>query len=207
MKKFFTLAMAMLSMVAILASCSKSDDVTDEPVPAPEPEPEVLYNVRLVAPLTDVQLEMMDLTINVTEAGGLSLSITPAKMNKLPLTEFDKYFNELDITSVGKPTIYYVDLAGDFTAEELLQGTVEYVATGKKEGIAKYVKGDFNFFGRARTFVKTVDGNWISDINNPFTYEFMGAVQPTSEKDINMLIDIYNDFGAKTNFTLSPISK
>lgn len=201
MKKFFTLAMAMFSMLAIISSCSKSaDDSDDNDPPAPDPQEEVKYNVRLVAPLTDVQLEIMDIAITYT-IEGVSGTSTPAKMETISLPKTEAIFEGR--TSVGKPTVYCIDLPDEYTAKELINGTVEYVATGKKEGIDKYINGNFNIFGRARTFVKPVDEEWM-DIDVPEMYEYLGEIAPKSEKDINLLIDIYNNYGSKKPFIQLP---
>lgn len=196
----------MCSMAAMI-SCSKSDDaIDDDKTPEPEPPVELLYNVRLIAPVTDVQLEMMDLEINYTIESNSS-TFTPNRMKTLSLPKTENCFIEAGLTSAGKPIIYYVDLPGEYTQVELLNGTIEYVAKGKKDGIAKYVNSSFNIFGRARTFVKTVDEDWFFDMDNPLNFEAFGDINPPSEAEINELINVYNVFGMKTNFTLLPISR
>ena len=201
MKKFFTFALAMFSMVAMMSSCDNDDDVIKED-PEPEPEVVVKYNICLVAPLTDVQLEFMDLAINFTIAD-ISATITPAKMETTSFPLIDEVIKNCN--GVGKPSYYIYNIPGEYTEEEVLNGTVEYVATAKPEGITKYINGNFNCFGRSRTFVKAVDGDWYNMDNVSF-YEFRGEVNPPSEKEFNLLLEMYNDHGKKTNFTLLPVS-
>lgn len=193
MKKiYYILALAMVGAMSF-TSCSKEEP--ENPAEEPEPQEEVKYNVRLVAPLTDVQLEIMDLTVNYT-VGDLTGSSTPAKMQTLSLPMTEAIFSQTAPNSAGKPTVYFIDLPGEYTEEELLNGTVEYVATGKKEGIAKYVNGDFNMYGRPWTFVKPVDEDW-DGMDEPEKYEYMANITPIAEDEIELLIQVYNDNGAK----------
>ena len=196
MKKILTIAMAMFSMVAILSSCSKSEDDNKE-IPEPEPQPEkvVKYNVRVITPLTDVQREIMDLSINYT-LGGISATITPDKMQTMSLPIVEEPFKEA--TAVGKPTSYYYDLPDEYTLQELLDGTIEYVATGKPEGIAKYINSTFTFFSSPGTFIKPVDEEWTK-IDDPQRYRGMEA-WPRNEKEMINLINLYNMEGEKKHF-------
>lgn len=182
----------MFSMVAIMSSCSKSEDDA-EVIPEPEPQPELKYCVRLVAPLTDVQLELMDLTIKYT-LDTQTATITPAKMQKISLPLTEAYLLDKAPNSVGKTTVYCFDIPGEYTAEELSKGSVEYIATAKPEGVAKYAtQSHFNLFGQPKTFVDLVGTDWkdIDDVAARW-YSPLGDVNVTSEKDLNRIIDTYN---------------
>lgn len=182
----------MFSMVAILSSCSKSDDDA-EVIPEPEPQPELKYCVRLVAPLTDVQLELMDLTIKYT-LDTQTATIPLAKMQKISLPLTEAFFSKNVPNTVGQPIVYCVDIPGEYTAEELSKGSVEYIATAKPEGVAKYAtQSHFNLFGQPKTFVDLVGTDWkeIDDIAAKW-YTPLGDVVPNSDKDIFYVIDTYN---------------
>ena len=185
--------MAMFSMVAIMSSCSKSDDDA-EVIPEPEPQPELKYCVRLVAPLTDVQLELMDLTIKYT-LDTQSATIPLDKMQKISLPLTEAYLVDKAPNSVGKTTVYCIDIPGEYTEEELSKGSVEYIATGKKENYAKYVNVLFNFFGKPKTIVDLVGTDW-KEIDVPELYMPFGDVNAPSEQEIFTLIDNYNFFAA-----------
>lgn len=201
MKKFFALAMAMCSMLAMMSSCSKDDAKEDDP----EPEPvEVKLVVTLAAALTDVQQEFMDLDINYT-IDETSASITPGKMKTMPCPMIEKFFETS--TGKGKPTLYVYEIPGEFTAEQVLNGTVEFVVTDKKEGIDKYMNTTFNCFGRSRVFIKVVGEEELYKIDNPLNFEAMGEAHPSTESEFNQILDIYKGYGKKTHFELQPISK
>lgn len=182
--------MAMFSMVAIMSSCSKSEDDA-EVIPEPEPQPELKYCVRLVAPLTDIQLELMDLTIKYT-LDTQTATIPLDKMQKISLPLTEAFFSKNVPNTVGQPIVYCVDIPGEYTAEELSKGSVEYIATAKPEGVAKYAtQSHFNLFGQPKTFVGLVGTDW-KEIDEPGIYEPLGDVVPTSDKDIFYVIDTYN---------------
>ncbi len=139
MKKIFALAIALVSMAAVMTSCNNDDnDYIMQPAPAPvtvaqqEHVKNIEATVDFMLPVTDVQLEMMDIELRYT-ISGKTYTVTTDQM-----TEAETRMAESESRGVGKAKMLTYRVPGTFYKEELEGATVEYTVQRNEEGMAKY---------------------------------------------------------------------
>ena len=158
MKKIFALAMAIVSMAAVMTSCNNDDaEFIEQPAPVAAADTQAKQDrevfVEFYLPTTDVQLEMMDMAINYT-IGGETTTITPAEMTEIEFnfTDFPK-----DNEDMGTPKMLKYRVAGNYTFDQLNDATAERTATWNEDGLAKYQDQKVNLFSYFHIHLAYVD--------------------------------------------------
>lgn len=192
MKKFFTLAMALFSMAAVMTSCGGDDDPED--ITPVVPEPEYTYTMAFTLAVTDVQLEMMNMSINYT-IDGQTATITPNMMKEIPLV---KDLADLDKAAhgQGKTKLLSYDVPAEFTKAQLENGTRECVVKRIDEGIAKY-RNELVKIGVGFNTIIYANGDQMP---HKYTYNVMGEVSLKEDSNVDYLIETLNIEYAKTSF-------
>ena len=142
MKKIFAFAIAIVAMATSMVSCNNDNtDFIEQPNPNQAvnttvkktvEDPVVEGSVSFDLPVTDVQLEMMDIAIRYT-IGGKTYTVTTDEMEKGRIAD-----PKADLQGVGTGILLTYNVPGTFTIDELKDATVECVIQRKEEGIAKY---------------------------------------------------------------------
>lgn len=193
MRKFYTLAMAMLTMAAVMISCS-SDDGAEEKTPEPEPEPVIVkYNLSFLMPATDQQLEVMDLSLNFT-IDDKPTSLTPDKMQTVSCPKVEAECKNLGMKAT--PIFFTYDVPGEFTVEQLKNGTIERIAKRNEEGLAKYMNDTLYWFPDVHASVR-VAGTEKQSVDATILYH-PTATPLTSNTFINAVFDYMDLIGEKS---------
>lgn len=184
--------MAMLSMVAMMASCG-SDDV-EEKKPEPEPEPVIAkYNLSFVMAATDQQLEVMDLTLNYT-IDGKTTSLTPDKMQKVSCPNVEAACKTVGMKA--KPLFFTYDVSGEFTVEQLGNGTIERLTKRNEAGLAKYKNDTLDWFPSVHAKIR-VAGTEKQSVDVTDLYEPI-STPLTDDTLINTIFDYMDIVGKKS---------
>ena len=191
MKKIFAFAIALVSMAAVMTSCNNDDnDYIMQPAPAAQQESakDVEATVNFMLPVTDVQLEMMDIEIRYT-IGGKTYTVTTDEMEKGSLDNPTE-----DLRGVGNSMLLTYSVPATFTVEELKDATVEYSIERKEEGVAKYQDQLIHVYEGFVCKVKTKYGDQIVG-----GYSFLGEVNISDPHNADHLFDNIQLMGTKTN--------
>lgn len=191
--------MAIVSMAAVMTSCSNDNDVVNDLDPANKPaarqevkdEKPVEAYVDILLPVTDVQLDMMDITVNYT-VNGESHSVTPADMEEIA---FPNNLTELQpVMGQGAAKLLSYRLNGSFTQKQLQEATIECVSTRNDQGVENHKDDQVNcmvgfFYNITRT-----DGV-AAQLKGYATC--LQGIDLTKDNNIDQLFKSYQGFGEK----------
>ncbi len=195
MKKIFALAIALVSMAAVMTSCNNDDnDYIMQPAPAPgavaqqEPVTDIEATVDFMLPVTDVQLEMMDIELRYTICGK-TYTVTADQMVK------SSFANPTDdLRGVGNGMLLTYSIPSTFTTDELKDATVECIFERKEEGMAKYQDQLIHVYVGFVCNVNTIRGAQTAG-----HYDFLGDVNISDPENANYLFETFQMMGSKIN--------
>jgi len=201
MKKIFALAIALVSMAVSMTSCGNDNDMVKELDPANNPaadqqkqediKKETESVVEFYLPVTNVQLEMMDMAITYT-IDGQSTTIKPEDMTEVAFPEYFVVVKE----GVGEPKLLKYIVAGKFTDAQLKNATYERSVNWKEEGLAKYQNEKVNIF--INYFCQVVSDD-TDTVNQKLGFAYIQSYNMSHKSAADDLFNNMVSFSEKTN--------
>ena len=139
-------------------------------------------------PVTDVQLEMMDIAIRYT-INGKTYTVTTDEMEKGRIAD-----PKADLQGVGTGMLLTYNVPGTFTIDELKDATVECVIQRKEEGIAKYKDQLVNLYAG---FIRNFKTNY--DLQAAGKTDLLGDVNISDPNNLDVLFENLQYYDGKTN--------
>ena len=198
MKKIFAFAIALVSMAAVMTSCNNDEaDYVMQPAQntytnnsnngnTQSAEDLTEQVVEIFLPVTDVQLEVMDIEISFSMPDRTT-TITPEQMTEV---EFPARVPDND--AVGTAKLLKFRVPGTFTMAELKKAAMGRTAKVNEEGVAKYQDQSINMFLGYTCTVTEVGKEAQVNINN---FKYTSNVDMSNGKYFEKLMSQYQFSG------------